>query len=72
MAKIVANMLDYDYTERMNLKDLSIWVNRQLATSKAESDGHVNPPLPTHPTAPQSVAASKVERTDARNNQGGV
>lgn len=27
-------MLDYDYTERMNLKELSIWVNRQMQTSK--------------------------------------
>jgi hypothetical protein len=71
VAKIVANMLDYDYTERMNLKDLSIWVNRQLSTTKAEPDAH-HAPLPIHPTAPQSVVASKVERTDPRNNHGGV
>lgn len=72
VAKIVANMLDYDYTERMNLKDLSIWVNRQLSNSKAETDNHPHPPVPSHPTAPQSVLASKVERTDVRNNTGGV
>lgn len=81
VVKIVANMLDYDYTERMNLKDLSIWVNRQLST-KAETDATSNPhpptpsphpPPPSHPTAPQSVLASKVERTDVRNNNtGGV
>lgn len=75
MAKIVANMLDYDYTERMNLKDLSIWVNRQLSNSKAETDITNNPQItiPSHPTPPHSVLASKVERTDVRNNNtGGV
>lgn len=30
IASIIANMLDYDYVERMNLKDISIFVNRQL------------------------------------------
>lgn len=34
IARIIANMLDYDYTERMNLRDLSIWINRQLAPSR--------------------------------------
>jgi hypothetical protein len=28
IAAIVANMLDYDYTERMGLKEVSIYVNR--------------------------------------------
>jgi hypothetical protein len=28
IASIIANMLDYDYVERMNLKDISIFVNR--------------------------------------------
>jgi hypothetical protein len=35
IARIVANMLDYDYTERMTLKELSIWINRELQSSKA-------------------------------------
>ena len=35
VAKIVANLLDYDYSERMNLRELSIWLNRQLQTSKS-------------------------------------
>lgn len=30
IASIVANMLDYDYAERMSLKELSIFVNREL------------------------------------------
>jgi serine/threonine protein kinase len=70
VAKIVANMLDYDYTERMNLKDLSIWVNRQLQPSRT-------PPTPQHPPNPhshplqqeqlsQSVLASKVEKNGER------
>lgn len=28
IASIVANMLDYDYSERMSLKEVSIFVNR--------------------------------------------
>jgi hypothetical protein len=34
MARILANMLDYDYSERMSLKELAIWVNRQLASDR--------------------------------------
>jgi hypothetical protein len=34
IARVIANMLDYDYTERMNLRDLSIWVNRLLTTNR--------------------------------------
>jgi hypothetical protein len=30
IASIVANMLDYDYSERMSLKEVSIFVNREL------------------------------------------
>jgi hypothetical protein len=70
VAKIVANMLDYDYTERMTLKDLSIWINRQLTSSKAESALAPTDPLQatTH-----SVLASKVERNaDARQGNSGV
>ena len=40
IARIIANMLDYDYTERMTLKELSIWVNRELAHSReGEQEG---------------------------------
>lgn len=28
VARVIANMLDYDFTERMSLRDLSIWINR--------------------------------------------
>lgn len=34
IARIIGNMLDYDYTERMNPKTLSIWINRELASEK--------------------------------------
>ncbi len=34
ISRIIANMLDYDYTERMGFKDLSIWINRQLQQSR--------------------------------------
>ena len=34
IARIVANMLDYDFNERMNLKELSIWINRELAANR--------------------------------------
>lgn len=27
-------MIDYDYSERMTLKEISIWINRQLQSSK--------------------------------------
>ena len=30
IAAIIANMLDYDYSERMGLKEVSIFVNREL------------------------------------------
>ena len=30
VARIIGNMLDYDYTERMDLVELSIYVNREL------------------------------------------
>ena len=30
IAAIVANLLDYDYSERMSLKEASIFVNREL------------------------------------------
>lgn len=59
-------MLDYDYTERMNLKDLSIWVNRQLQASKATSSSseHQHPlSLPNQEPMAHSVLASKVERS---------
>ena len=36
IARIIANMLDYDYNERMNMKELSIWVNRELQTTKGQ------------------------------------
>ena len=55
MAKIVANMLDYDYTERMNLKDLSIWINRQMQHSKASETTNSEPQI-------HSIIASKVEK----------
>lgn len=28
VARIIANMIDYDYSERMDLKELAIWINR--------------------------------------------
>ena len=28
IARIIGNMLDYDYTERMDLKELSIFISR--------------------------------------------
>lgn len=30
IARIIGNMLDYDYTERMGLKSLAIWINRDF------------------------------------------
>jgi hypothetical protein len=56
IAKIIANMLDYDYSERMNLKDLSIWVNRQLQSSKATDQTHDHLQV-------NSILASKVEKS---------
>jgi hypothetical protein len=55
IAKIIANMLDYDYTERMNLKDLSIWVNRQLQSSKVSEPTHDHMQI-------NSIIASKIEK----------
>jgi hypothetical protein len=50
-------MLDYDYTERMNLKELSIWVNRQLHLSKVSDNSIVQ--NHNHIT---SINMSKVEK----------
>lgn len=55
IAKIIANMLDYDYTERMNLKELSIWINRQLQSSKVSEQTQDNLQI-------NSIMASKVEK----------
>jgi len=49
----------------MNLKDLSIWVNRQLSSSKADTT--LSPHSePLQPTASHSVLASKVEKSAER------
>jgi hypothetical protein len=29
-------MLDYDYTERMDMRQMSIWINRQLSTNRPD------------------------------------
>jgi hypothetical protein len=50
-------MLDYDYTERMNLKDISIWINRQLQSSKISIIDHNN----DYMHQPIMMAASKIE-----------
>ena len=31
LASIIANMIDYDYSERMLMKDVAIWINREFA-----------------------------------------
>lgn len=49
-------MLDYDYTERMNLKEMSIWINRQLRQSKAVESQHEQQLLST------SMLASQVDK----------
>lgn len=55
IARIIANMLDYDYTERMTLRDLSIWVNRQLAPSRVTEQ--------TDNVTVSSMLLSKAEKT---------
>lgn len=48
-------MLDYDYTERMNLKEMSIWINRQLLSSKNSE--------PSNDPMTISMTASQLEKT---------
>jgi len=48
-------MLDYDYTERMTLRDLSIWVNRQFAPSRVSEQ--------TDNATVSSMLLSKAEKT---------
>lgn len=28
LARIIGNMLDYDYSERMNMRQMAVWINR--------------------------------------------
>ena len=39
IARIIANMIDYDYEERMTLKELSIWINRELQQERDHCEG---------------------------------
>ena len=39
IARIIANMIDYDYEERMTLKELSIWINRELQQEREHCEG---------------------------------
>ena len=48
-------MLDYDYTERMSFKELSIWVNRQLQPSRVTENQNENVVI-------HSIMGSKVEK----------
>jgi hypothetical protein len=48
-------MLDYDYTERMGFKELSIWVNRQLQPSRIIENQNDN-------VIVHSIMGSKVEK----------
>ena len=54
ISRIIANMLDYDYSERMGFKELSIWINRQLQQSRSTE-------TPSDPNL-TSILSSKVEK----------
>ena len=38
IAGIIANMLDYDFEERMCPKDFSIWANRELKNYRKQAE----------------------------------
>lgn len=69
-------MLDYDYTERMNLKEMSIWINRQLRQSKVAESQHEQQALSTsmlasHVDKPSEGKASIIQNTSIVNTDKG-
>lgn len=61
VGKLIKEMLDYDYEKRRNLKDLSIWVNRQLQASRVE-EGESS----SNETVGQFTASKVMDRGDPR------
>jgi hypothetical protein len=57
IVSIVANMLDYDFEERMNSKQLSIWVNRTLSDLSEEGDQCEKP---AHSNSSQGIVHSRL------------
>lgn len=68
IARIIANMLDYDYNERMNLKELSIWVNRELQQVKT----HQEPEPLTHSIVENRQSEKFAEIKSSLSHNGSV
>jgi hypothetical protein len=70
IARIVGNMLDYDYTERMDLVEMSIYINRELNRGENSDEKYKESKVSGKDNKESRVSSKDVGETKSCSSRG--